>query len=81
MTCEALTWIPLPPFAHFHSASQAGETAGVHQGPLGQSCPQILEVSSGAMVSEQLLQIDEPGLNTFLNFAQGLYLQKTFSLQ
>lgn len=70
MTCEALTWIPLPPFAHFHSANWRGETAGVHQGALSKSCPQ----DPNQWPPKQLLQTDEPGLNTLLIFAQGQYL-------
>lgn len=76
MTCEALTWIPPPLFTHFHSASQAGETPAVCQGPLGVSCPGSQRYLREQWLPKQLLQIDEPGPDTFLNFAQGQYLQK-----
>lgn len=76
MTCKALTWIPHPPFTHFHSASRAGEAAAVCQGPLGVSCPGSQRYLREQWLPKQSLQIDEHGLDTFLNVTQGQYLQK-----
>lgn len=81
MTREALTWIPLPPFAHFHSASQTGETAAVRRGPLGSHIPRPRRYLQERWPLKELLQTDESGLNAFLNFAKGQYLQKKFSMQ